>query len=77
MAAKVFIVNLPDGTRHGNTRGLRQCHAEGWSILAGEYWEVRHAPRAPRDPRPWTDGLLRFRALDCWAVPPHRRNARP
>ncbi|MBV6698505.1 hypothetical protein KV557_15435 [Kitasatospora aureofaciens] len=38
--------------------------------MGGAYCSVEYAPRAKNDPRPWSDGVLRYRALDCWAVPP-------
>ncbi len=71
--ARAFIKDLPDGTRKGNARGLLRCHREGWQILGGRgRYELRYAPRMPQDCRPWTDGVTRYRALDCWAVPLHR-----
>ncbi|MCP2311069.1 hypothetical protein FHR36_004232 [Kitasatospora paracochleata] len=30
-----FMKELADGTRRGNTKGLRQCERDGWQILAG------------------------------------------
>lgn len=70
--ARAYIKRLPDGTRRGNTRGLLRCERDGWQILAGACYAVRHDPRTPNDCRPWTDGLSRFWSRDCWAVPHHR-----
>lgn len=74
---RAFIKPLPDGTRRGNTRGLRECERDGWQILAGARHVVRYAPRTPHDCRPWTDGVSRFWSRDCWAVPHHRTGTRP
>lgn len=75
--AKAFVKKLPDGSCKGNTRGLLRCRQEGWQILGDQDQDVRHAPRVPSDSRPWTDGVNRFRALDCRAVPLHRRVVNP
>ncbi|MEV7024422.1 hypothetical protein [Kitasatospora sp. NPDC093558] len=68
--SRAFVKVLLDGTRRGNTRGLRKCQREGWTIVGGAYCSVQYSPRAKNDPRPWSDGVLHYRALDCWAVPP-------
>lgn len=68
--ARKFIKELENGTREGNTRGLLACYRAGWTLMGGPYHYVTYAPRAKNDPRPWTDGTFRYRALDCWAVPP-------
>ncbi|MFE4516357.1 hypothetical protein ACFRMQ_19420 [Kitasatospora sp. NPDC056783] len=70
--AKPFIRTLPDGTRRGNTRGLRECERAGWQILTPGRHKARYAPRTANDCRPWTDGIDRHWARDCWAVPRHR-----
>ncbi len=75
--ARGFIKDLSDGTRQGNTRGLLKCRANGWQIINHQRHGVWHAPRVPNDPSPWTDGVTRYRALDCWAVPLHRPGTRP
>ncbi|MEY9944874.1 hypothetical protein [Kitasatospora sp. GAS1066B] len=67
---KAYIRDLPDGTRRGNARGLLRCQQDGWQILTGPSHELRYDPRTPRDCRPWTDGVIRYRALDCWAQRP-------
>ncbi|MBV6703413.1 hypothetical protein [Kitasatospora aureofaciens] len=68
--SRAFVKDLPNGTRRGNTKGLRRCEREGWTLLGSAYCSVRYEPRAKNDPRPWWDGVRRYRALDCWAVPP-------
>lgn len=70
--SRAYVKELSDGTRKGNARGPLRCQREGWLILGGDRCELRYAPRNLRDCRPWTDGVARYRALDCWAVPPHR-----
>ncbi|MCX4744021.1 hypothetical protein OG455_00580 [Kitasatospora sp. NBC_01287] len=68
--ARKFIKTLESGVRVGNTRGLMQSQRDGWTLMGGPYQYVTYAPRAKNDPRPWTDGTFRYRALDCWAVAP-------
>ncbi|MFF2660641.1 hypothetical protein ACFVUH_25175 [Kitasatospora sp. NPDC058032] len=67
---KAFVKPLPDGTRRGNTQGLLRCRQDGWTLMGPHHYPVSHEPRAKNDPRPWSDGVRRFRALDCWAVGP-------
>ncbi|MGW2540953.1 hypothetical protein ACWC5I_08775 [Kitasatospora sp. NPDC001574] len=73
----MFVKELPDGTRRGNTRGLVRCQRDGWQILTPDRHEARYAPRTGNDCRPWTDGKDRFWSRDCWAVPLHRTPVRP